>query len=267
METEHKRLFFGWEVKAPWPDSLPIGRVLKEEHRHLTLAFLGKTDYLKIKEALLSFPCPHFKLGFVGQFDQCIFLPPKHPHVVAWHIAFPNSEPLLAQCAQNIIDWLQNEGFTPDVRHPFYPHVTLARMPFNEKIWKKKFSPLPLFLKDLHLYESLGNSKYQSLWKYPLLPPFEEISHTADLAYWIRGKDYDALYLHAQFALAYAFPDLLPFLKKKSGIPHLDEVIIALNELVAHVDQEMNCPFKAVSFHSHIEEKDTILNWEMIIDV
>ena len=38
---DQKRLFFGFEVKAPWPQGLPKGRILKEDQRHITIAFLG----------------------------------------------------------------------------------------------------------------------------------------------------------------------------------------------------------------------------------
>lgn len=267
METEQKRLFFGLEAHAPWPEQLPQGRVLDEPQRHLTLAFLGNSDYTQLKEALSTFPTPPFKVGFVGKFDQCLFLPPRHPRVVAWHVDFLEQPSVLVQFYETFIHWLQEKGFSPDTRHSFTPHVTLARAPFNERVWKKKFFSLPLYLKDLHLYESKGNLNYESLWSFPLIAPFEEISHTADVAYWVSGENFDQLYRHAQVALAYSFPEILPFLKKQNGISNLDDVIISLNELVAYVDQEISCPFKAVSFHSHLEIRDNILYWEMIIDV
>ncbi len=267
MEKDQKRLFFGLEVQAPWPETLPQGRVLDEHNRHLTLAFLGNTDYPKLKEALSSFPEPSFKVGFVGQFDQCLFFPPKHPRVVAWHVDFLEAHSKLIQFYHTFTEWLQKEGFMPETRHSFTPHVTIARAPFNQRVWQKKFIPLPCLFKDIHLYESTGELNYKPIWSYPLLLPFEEISHAADIAFWVRGENYDQLYRHAQAALASVFPALLPFLTKQNGIENLDDVIIKLNELVATVDQAISCPFKAVSFHSHLEKKDQILHWEMIIDV
>ena len=41
VENESKRLFFGFEVDAPWP-SLPEGRMIKEKDRHVTVAFLDR---------------------------------------------------------------------------------------------------------------------------------------------------------------------------------------------------------------------------------
>ena len=53
--------------------------------------------------------------------------------------------------------------------------------------WLDHFTPLPFFVKAIHLYQSLGNLQYQSLWESPLLSPFEELEHTADIAFLIRG--------------------------------------------------------------------------------
>lgn len=262
-----KRLFFGLAVQAPWPETLPQGRLLDASHRHLTLAFLGECNYQTLQERLPAFPSPPFKVGFVGKFDQCLFLPERHPHVVAWHVTLLTSPSSLIGYFKTLISWLQAMGFNPDTRHPFTPHVTVARLPFNKRVWEKKFTPLPLMLSTIHLYESVGGLKYVPIWSYPLTPPFEEISHTADLAFWIRGEAFDHLFVHAQGALAFHFPEILPYLIEKDQIENLDEVIIALNELVAYVDQNISCPFKAISFHSLLEEREGILHWEMIVDV
>lgn len=262
-----KRLFFGIAVNAPWPEDLPHGRLLDEQHRHLTLAFLGNIDYTKLEEIRSDFPTPPFKVGFVAKFDQCLFLPPKHPRVVAWHIEWLEENKELVHFYEKVIKWLQENGLQPDLRHDFTPHVTLARSPFNEKVWRKNFHPLPLILKDIHLYESVGNLTYTPLWSFPILSPFEEMEHTADIAYLIRGETFEHLFQHAQIALAFNFPPLLPYLQKDKKISSLDEVIMELNHVVSYADQEVGCPFKAVSFHSHLETKENIMHWEMIIDV
>jgi 2'-5' RNA ligase len=262
-----KRLFFGMGVKAPWPETLPYGRVIGEAHRHLTLAFLGNVDYAKMEEALISFPTLYFKVGFGAQFDQSLFLPPAHPRVVAWHLTWLEPHPEILSLYEILVKWLRERGFSPDLRQTFLPHVTVARAPFDQKKWRKVLLPLPVMVHDLNLYESLGNLTYAPLWNLPLLPPWEEMEHTADLAYRVRGKSFDQLFQHARLALSFHFP---PFLKYSYSLhlrSSLEEVIIDLNHLVASVDREIGSPFKAVSFHSQLENREGILTWEMIVDV
>ena len=72
IKMDQKKLFFGFEVCAPWPEELPQGRVLEKENRHMTFAFLGQTDYPRLMDKLPSLPYPPFKVGLSGQFDQCL---------------------------------------------------------------------------------------------------------------------------------------------------------------------------------------------------
>jgi 2'-5' RNA ligase len=268
-QEDEKRLFFGLETKAPWPDHFPEGRLLEESHRHATLAFLGETNFSKIKEILASFPKPPFRIGLSGKFDQCLFLPERDPRVVAWHITWlENPKPLFAY-QKEFIQWLQSHGFNP--RNPeraWLPHVTISRKPFIVKEWRKAFTPLPCMITGLHLYESLGMSKYASLWHYPLLAPFEELEHTADIAFTIHGENLDQLYTHAQLALAFKFPPLLDFSAEEIKNNTFDDIIVNLNDLIAKADAQLGCPFKAVSFHGELkEEKNGPITWEMIVDV
>jgi hypothetical protein len=122
-------------------------------------------------------------------------------------------------------------------------------------------------VKGLHLYKSMGNLEYQSLWEMPLLPPFEELEHTADLAFHIRGSTVQQLHTHAQLALAFKFPPLVSCFTQKTQ-NSLKEIIISLNEMISQADMEFGCPFKAVSFHGEIkEDAQKLLHWNMIVDV
>ncbi len=267
MDGDERRLFLGWEVYAPWPERFPYGRLLNEEHRHMTVAFLGQTNYPKIVAALAHIPSPPFAIGAAGYFDQCLLLPPKHPHVVAWHATWFDKNHPLPSFYSTLVEWLKKEEIPVDLRHGFTPHVTLARSPFRAKAWLQQFSPLPFFTKDFHLYESLGHSKYISLWNLPMLSPFEEIEHTADIAYQIRGRDFTQLFHNGASALAFTFPPLIPYISPIETIDSLEKVVMELNQIVLRADQEIGTPFKAVSYHSHLEIINDLLHWEMIVDV
>ncbi len=264
---ETKRLFFGMEIHAPWPDKLPFGRLLDPVHRHLTLAFLGHVSYQKLMELLSQLPRLKFKVGLTGKFDQCLFLPPHHPHVVAWHVDWLEDVSALLDFQSALVEWLNLEGFSVDIR-PFMPHVTLARAPFNYKGWRTSFTPLPMIATTIHLFESVGHSHYTSLWHLPLHPPFLEIEHTADRAFLVYGESITQLFQHAQVALAFSDPSLLPFLISHPHCETVDDIVISLNEIICTADQEIGASLKAVSFHGNIQKQsDGTFVWEMIIDV
>lgn len=233
----------------------------------MTFAFLGQTDYPSLMNKVSSLPHPPFKVGLPGQFDQCLFLPVKHPHVAAWNMNWLGEEPLLKAYHQDFIRWLKNEGFSPAEKGEFTSHATLSRSPFSIKQWEKTFFKLPFFIKNLILYESLGYSNYSNCWSLPCLPPFEEIEHTADIAFLIHGENLAQLHRNAQIALAFKFPLILEFFCFHNEFKNLDEIIISLNAVAAKADEAFNCPFKAISFHGEIKEHENCLSWEMIVDV
>lgn len=265
MNRDEKRVFFAFEVSAPWPSKLPKGRILESASRHLTLAFLGNVGYPKLQSILHEFPIPTFKVGSTGIFDHCLLLPERHPHVVAWHVKWLEDAPFNAFQKQ-IAEWLRNHDYFIDER-PFLPHVTIARSPFHADEWMKAFTPLPMMIHGIHLYESIGNLVYQPIWSYPLESPFVELDHTADLAFLIQAESIDSLHLHAQTALLFKYPALVSYMNEAPLKNSLDDIIIALNALITRADSEVGCPLKAVSFHGDLREADGILKWEMIVDV
>lgn len=269
--NQKKRLFFGLSVEAPWPETYPKGRLIDEPFRHITFAFLGDVksqDTLRLCQLLEhDFPLTSITLGGVGKFDQLLFLPPRHPHVVAWHAALSSdSSPLIAQ-HDLFVDWLEKNGFSIDRRHPFTPHVTIARDPRNEKEWIASFRPLAFVITALHLYESLGNSQYRPLFSHFFKRPFEEIEHTGDVAFCIRGRNIDELYLHAKIALSFLFPPFIRFFEEPLQEQSLESIIRNLNQKVALLDTELGCPFKAISYHTKTKESEKFIEWEMIVDV
>ncbi len=106
-ETEPKRLFFGMEVVAPWPESLPKGRVLSVGDRHLTLAFLGDSALPRFMQ---QFPRPAFRLGIAALFDRPVFLPERSPRTAGWHLQFLEHEDQLLDFQRRIVNWLTDLG-------------------------------------------------------------------------------------------------------------------------------------------------------------
>lgn len=269
MKPEIKRVFFAFEIEAPWPHELPSGRCLAEKDRHLTTAFLGEIHLPSLLEVLPQLPKPDFTIGKVGVFSHCLFLPDRHPNVVAWHIDWLDDPSPLISYHEKLILWLNEHGFFVKVHdNGFLPHVTICRKPFQAVDWKKAFSPIPMMIKNFNLYESLGHSCYQACWSHSIKSPFEELEHTADVAFLIRGENIAEIYRHARMALAFLFPLVLSIAVDDKAPKSLDDVIINLNELVAVLDQQEGCPFKAVSFHGTLKEvENKTFEWEMIVDV
>lgn len=262
---QNSRLFFGIEVVAPWPEEpWPPGRLLKEASRHTTLAFLGNVPYIPLQERLSQIPLPAIPLGPSGRFDSCLFLPPKRPRVVAWHITWDQAERWRLYREQ-LTEWLRSLGYQLDLREDL-PHVTLARWPFDRSGWKALAPLHPVFGRALHLYESMGNLTYEARWTHAFIEPFVVLSHTADLAFLIRGETMPQLFLHAQLALAFTCPSLLRYTQPEEP-KTLNTVIQALNRLIARADADIGVPLKAVSYHGEPFLDQQLIGWEMIVDV
>lgn len=264
-EVDQKRLFFGWEVDAPWPSDYPEGREIKENSRHLTLAFLGNISFSKLKPHLSQFPIPFFKVSPVGICDKLLFLPEKSPRVVSLHIQWLTHKNGLLDYQKKILEWLKTLNYPIDER-PLLPHISLARSPFDQKKWEEYFTPLPLSAQSIHLYESMGNLHYEKRWTMTLLSAFEELEHTADIAYTIRGETLQDLFYHAAIALSFKFPTLVTFIPQSVSCSSLEDIIQQLNLLISYADMAIGCPFKAVSYHGEIRHNQ-IKEWEMIVDV
>lgn len=260
-----KRVFLGFDVHAPWPDHFPEGRLLLQGQRHMTLAFLGNLEEEKIKNILQTMPTPSFPISPVGKFNKCLFLPDERENVIAWNIEFLNLEQDFYSFQKELAEFLLENKLIRNAS--FLPHVTLARKPFNKEEWQKQFTPLPCFLGSFHLYESLGDLKYEPIWSYKVLPPIEEIEHTADRAFALHGKTPRDLFIHAQVALSFIDPKFVHYMTKEDPGATVEDIVYALNRKIALVDAKEGCNLKAVSLHGEMETHSGILTWEMIVDV
>lgn len=261
-------VFFGFGVEAPWPESFPKGRVIRSEDRHATIAFLGNVPAERLLEIMDGCPLFPFKVGPVGVFSKCLFLPKESkPNVAAWEVEWINYEADIDGYRYVFIEWLKAQGYDLDKeKREWLAHVTLSRQPLDRYAWRENFQKLPLFVHSFNLYESLGHSIYRVIWSKPLMAPFEEIEHTADIAFIIRGTSILDLYIHAQIALAFKCPSLLSFMNI-NPVKSLDDIIMSLNNIISEIDKMIGCSFKAISFHGNIKTVDSILTWEMIVDV
>lgn len=264
MSESH--LFFGFGVDAPWPDEHPMGRIVKNEARHITVAFLGNVELAGVEPLLERMPKPPWKVGAVGILDEILFLPHRHPRVAAFNVSGRNfPDPLLAY-QKELVNWLREEGFELD-RRDFLPHVTVARAPFHVGEWRAVFYPIPYYTGPLNLYRSLGDSRYEVLWSHAILPPFIEIDHVADIAFHIYGEKEDDIHLHGQIALAFQEPKIIPYLKWIDYQSDVSSIVMELNDIVTKADQEEGLSIKAVSYHGEIQKEKGLFSWEMIVDV
>ncbi|MBN1914803.1 MAG: hypothetical protein JW769_02810 [Parachlamydiales bacterium] len=261
------RLFFGFSVEAPWPDSFPSGKIIFPEFRHLTVAFIPEYSG-KVEELVSLVPSFPFSLGKVGLFHRCVFLPKREMRVVAWEGRWLDGGEEVTDWQNRLIAKLVEKKIIENLQRETLFHMTISRGKFSPIEWEKSFFPLPMMITHIQLYESLGNSHYRILWKHPFIRPFEGREHTADMAYIIRGRDLKEIFHHAFIALAFSFPMLSSYYKPMPSRSSLEEIIIDLNTIVADVDREIGIGIKAVSFHGQLQKKnDRFFEWEMVIDV
>jgi len=254
------------ECHAPWPEEFPKGRILAEEDRHVTLAFIGSVEFDRFLSHLQSIPLPPFNVGLVGAFSHCHFFPKKCPRVVAWEVNVINRTQELLDYQKNIESWLKEGEFHLDDRD-YLPHMSISRGHFQVDQWEKAFSPLPLYLCNLHLYESMGSSRYRSIWTHAIPAPFMKFEHMADIAFKIRGQSLKEIFDHAFTALAFQCPEIIHFRDDSPSPESLNDIIVRLNHIVGLADAEVGIPLKAVSYHGALKDIEGLWEWEMIVDV
>lgn len=265
-----KRLFLGLEALGPWPFELPGGRIIPEEGRHATLIFFGYVREECVLHLTNITPPPPWKVGLTAVANAPLLLPKKKPNCLSWEIELLEQKEQLFAYQES----LSNLFIEEKLLHPkeaalgFLPHITLARKPFDHKAWFGSFSKQLTALGSMHLYESLGSSTYKPLHTWPVISPFQEISHTADLAFCVRGQSLESLALHAFMALNKACPSLFRYMQPWTEVRSFDEMVALINHSISSMDIEEGSPFKAVSYHGEIKNLENgVLEWEMIVDV
>lgn len=209
---ELKRLFFGYEVEAPWFSPMPKGRILAQENRHLTLAFLGEVSYEKLFQQLDEAPKFPFSVGAAGICLELIYLPKRRANALALNFKWLTQEALMLRFQQELVIWLQDKGYSAaHSTEQFLPHVTLARRPFDSLAWDETFYPIPLITTHLHLYESVGSMCYKPLWSRRVLSPIvrKDLSDDSQVVFSLKGCSYEDLWTHAWLALGFIWPEVV----------------------------------------------------------
>ncbi len=262
-----KRVFFAFEVHAPWPASLPQGRVLNLSGRHLTIAFLGDVDYPSLEKILNFFPPPKIRTGLTGKFDRCLFLPPQRPNVVSWHVKWLDQAFDLGLYQKELAEWLSANGFHVKLHSEgFLPHVTLSRRPFHYREWRDAFEVLPLYIKDIHLYESKSGLNYAPLWSHPLLAPFESTHDTDGVAITVRGESLTSLLNHCITAIAFFHPGILAKYPESIDVQESAELLPIVEDLLVRAGKKNP---KLPSSCNTVEVpkfKDQIFTWKVILN-
>lgn len=254
-----QRLFFAAEISAAWPAHFPSGRVIQPIFRHMTLSFLGQASPEKLMSKIEEAPKPKWRTPPSGIFNQWIFLPEESPRVVAATPLFLEGEKELLEYQKQLAGWVE-------ISTHFLPHVSVCRDPFDQSSWASFPCKIPFFIAGIALYKSLGHSRYQLLWGNKSIPPFDEIEHTADIAYKIRGDTFTELATHALLALSFSYPAFIRYFHCVPEMHSTKEIVQLLNQWIAEIDTLEGIGLKAVSYHATTEKND-FLEWVMIVDV
>lgn len=262
-----KRVFFAFEVHAPWPLSLPQGRVLSLSGRHLTIAFLGNVDYPSLEKILNRFPPPKITTGLTGKFDRCLFLPPQRPNVVSWHVKWFDQAFDLGLYQKELSEWLSANGFHVKLHNEgFLPHVTLSRRPFHYREWREAFEVLPLYIKDIHLYESKSGLNYTPLWSYPLHAPFEAKHDANGLIITARGENLTSLLNHCITGIAFSHPGILAKYPESTPVQEISELLPIVEDVLGRAGKKDPALPHSLSTVEAPKFEDQIFTWKVILN-
>jgi 2'-5' RNA ligase len=171
MDT--KRLFIGFLLNDDWKDAIeefieaqasPSVRWIPEPNWHITLLFIGDfsaaqfNDLITMLEAFFKSQKP-----FGIPFDTFVYAPnPKRPKMIWCKGATnPNFANITERTSKAFAEFAARIElpFQPEKRDEIIPHITLARLQLSGpppplRIPNAHSFPMPLALKDVHLFES-----------------------------------------------------------------------------------------------------------------
>jgi RNA 2',3'-cyclic 3'-phosphodiesterase len=170
MDT--RRLFWGFEVLAQWPQFPQDGRIIEPASRHATMVFLGDTDHDILKPFIENYK-PGITAAPTGYFDHIMFLPNKRKARV---ISLGGKINEMSQCVgevQRLKRGMEALGLRTEEREWLF-HVTVARAPFRPELWESMLGErsglhVPFRLVSISLYQSMPNLTYKKLHSLPLM--------------------------------------------------------------------------------------------------
>lgn len=261
QQKDKKGLLFGFEAHAPWPEMLPDEKTLKAKHRHLTLLYFGDASYKKLHDEIRYMPKPLFRVGPVAISDSCLSLPNRSPDIITWHVDAFGNDPI-NDYQHELVEYFGEHGYDFD-KKKYIKHITLGKSAALKKEIKKNFKPLPLYCSNLHLYESLKGDQYEPIWTYDLLPPFEEQKDGQFILY---GESFQQVFLNAQIALAFKFPELVPFLDASYQVRNLHDGGIRLTTLINTAYRAIKIPIESATFPENGKQEKGLLSWPLQVE-
>jgi hypothetical protein len=187
--------------------------------------------------------------------------------VVAWHVKWFDEDYDLGIYQQEVAQWLIKNGFGIRLHNKgFLPHVTLTRRPFQFHEWKEDFQILPVVIKDIHLYESLGGLTYKPLWTYSLLPPFEKLKTNEGFEFFIRGESISQLFHHCITAIAFEYPSFLRCYTDEIKIEKNEDLNPLILEMLKKSDQiERTIPQCFQTLQDPSVDKEGLWTWKIAL--
>ncbi|MCX6112793.1 MAG: hypothetical protein NTY22_05875 [Proteobacteria bacterium] len=163
---EIRRLFWGFEITAQWPQFPRDGRQILPKDRHATIAFLGNVDYDMLKPFINNYE-PEINIQPSGIFNRLILLPnEKKSRIISLGGHINNLDMCMTE-VNRIKKGMSMLGFKIDERDWLF-HVTIARKPFNIKLWKGLNILIPFRLSGICLYQSIQSLIYEKLHTFPI---------------------------------------------------------------------------------------------------
>ena len=255
-----KRLLFAFEAYAPFPSNIDLSSNINGQKNHVTLLFFGDVSYKKIHETIRYMPKPSFKVGLAGLSTGLIQIPKRDPSLLTCNVDLLGTKQIDFYQSQ-IMDYYTQYGFDFKGKK-FLKHITLGTSSIPDQELMGLLFPLPLYLKNLNLFEVRPGERFESIWTYDLLPPFVE----HDLGHYvIHGESFQQIFINAQIALAFKNPRFTPFIDSSYQVRNLHDGGVMLTTLINKAYRLAGVEIEKVSFSDNGSQANGVLVWDFFV--